>query len=200
MPYPSSAIYPGAGLFPGSSSEGSEVGITVADIRSWSNVPFEEQGYPVPDSGPDRLQKLVDRALEYVLQVTGYTDAAQIPAALTNTYEEAVQRRTEQLVYKSSEDEAETAGDFELIKSFGAGSYNETRRDMGEMEKAKVINAWPHLNDLLWRMATADRRDEWEEWWADGVVPAFAVTEVEWDGYPGDFYGSHGWIDGIWEG
>lgn len=154
---------------------------TAADIRDWSNVDFADLAYPAPVSGTDRLQRLVDRALEYVHEVTGRT-AATIPTELTNTYEEAVQRRTEQLAHKSSEDEAETAADFDTINNFSAGSYNETRRGLKDVGDAKVINIWPHLNDLLWRLATADRRDEWEDFWAGGEnLPAFAVTEMDWD-------------------
>ena len=156
--------------------------ITAAQVRSWSKVDFGGLDYAAPTPpAEDTLQVLVDRAVEYVLDVTGLGSEDAVPSGLTLTYQEAVQRRTEQLAFKSQEDEAEAAGDFDLVKSFGAGSYNETRRDMGEVEKAKQINPWPLLNDLLWRLATDAAKDEWAERW--GVVtPAFAVSEVDWNG------------------
>jgi hypothetical protein len=156
--------------------------LTAANIREWSKVDFAALGYAEPTGyDPDGLTLLVNRAIEYVLSVTGLT-ATTIPSTMTATYDEAVQRRTEQLAYKSQEDEAETAADFELIASFGAGSYNESRRGMEDQRKAQVINPWPHLNDLLWRLSTEDRRDEWEDYWAGatGNRPAFEVTEMDW--------------------
>lgn len=156
--------------------------ITAAQVREWSKVDFAGLDYSAPTPpAEDPLQVLVDRAVEYVLDVTGLGDESAVPSGLTRTWEEAVQRRTEQLAYKSQEDEAEAASDFDLIKSFGAGSYNETRRDMGEVEKSKQINPWPLLNDLLWRLATDAAKDEWAERWGM-VVPAFAVSEVDWNG------------------
>lgn len=156
---------------------------SAAGVRESSKIAFGELGYPAPVSGPDPLQVLVDRSVEYVLRVTGQT-ADSIPETLANTYEEAIQRRTEQLAYKAQEDEAETAADFELINNFSAGSYSETRRGLGETEKQRQINPWPLLNDLLWALATEDARDEWIEYWdsAGGkTAPAFDVTEMDWN-------------------
>lgn len=152
---------------------------TTAEIRAWSQVPFAEKGYPPPsEPDPDPLDVLRKRAVEYVENTTG-RDFEDPPEDLVETLNEAVQRRTEQLVYAGSEEAAETAGDFDLIDSFGAGSYNERRRGVGDVEKAKVVNPWPLLNDLLWRAMTEDKKDEWREKWGQ-VVPASAVTEVDW--------------------
>jgi hypothetical protein len=157
--------------------------VTVTNIRTWSKVDFNALDYPPPvGAAEDPLTVLLDRATEYVHDVTGRATEGDVPATMTKTYEEAIQRRVEQLVFKAQEDEAETAADFELLSSFGAGSYNESRRGMEEQRKAQMINPWPHLNDLLWRLATEDRRDEWEDYWAGlaGNRPAFEVTEVDW--------------------
>lgn len=159
--------------------------ITVDDIREWSKVDFAALDYAAPTGyADDPLEKLLDRAIEYVLNVTGLGTEDNVPSDLTNTWEEAVQRRTEQLTFKSQEDEVDTGSDFELINNFTAGSYSETRRGMGETQKAKMINPWPLLNDLLWRLATLDKRDEWIDYWAGGALaPAFEVSEIDWDVY-----------------
>lgn len=158
---------------------------TSAEIRAWSQVPFAEKGYPAPTGpDPDSLDLLTERSIEYVNDTTG-RDVAEPPAEFKATLREAVQRRVEQLIYGGGEDAAETAGDFDTIKSFGAGSYDETRRDLGEADKAKVVNPWPLLNDLLWRAMTEDKKDDWREKWG-ATVPAFAVTEVDWEAP--DFY------------
>lgn len=176
---------------PGQNLDEDSAVITAAEVREWSKVDFAGLDYPVPDSGPDPLQRLVNRAIEYVVRVTGHA-FVPIPAELRYTWEEAVQRRVEQLAFKAQEDEAETAGDFELINNFSAGAYSETRRDLGATEKARQINPWPLLNDLLWALATDESRDEWLEYWdtASGkTAPAFDVTEMDWDymGAPGDY-------------
>lgn len=153
--------------------------VTSTEVRAWSLLDFAAFGYTT--GSPDPLDLLVARATEYVLDATGYSVYSDVPDRYALTWGEAVQRRTEQLVIKSQEDEIETAGDFDLIKSFGAGNYNEARRDMGDVEKGKVVNPWPLLDDLLKRMMTDDKRDEWLELWGV-VVPAFAMTEVDWNG------------------
>ena len=165
--------------------------ITAAEVREWSKVDFAGLDYPLPESGTDPLQRLVNRAIEYVVRVTGH-GTVPISASLRYTWEEAVQRRTEQLAYKQQEDEVETAADFELINNFSAGSYSETRRNMGETDAKRQINPWPLLHELLWALATEDARDEWIEYWnnADGkTAPAFEVTEMDWNyfGPAGDY-------------
>lgn len=168
--------------------------ITAEEVREWSLMPFDEFEYPEPTGADaDTLQSLVDRAIEYVLDVTGLTVVENVPTNLLRTWEEAIQRRTEQLVAKQQEDEIETAADFELIKNFGAGPYNEGRREIGDVDKAKVINPWPLLNDLLRRLCTTAKWEWWLEQWGV-VVPAVEYTEVDWDGtflQPPDDYWYH---------
>jgi hypothetical protein len=103
-----------------------------------------------------------------------------MPSQYERTAEEAIQRRVEQLALQSQQDIVEMAGDFDTISTFSVTGYSENRRGLDEVQKAKVINPWPLLNDLLWRMATADKRDDWREFWGT-TVPAFAVTEMDWD-------------------
>ena len=161
---------------------------TAAEIRTWSRLPFDDYDYAEPSSGTDPLDILIARAAEYVGRVTGRSldtspdpNTLDVPDELSQTAAEAIQRRVEQMVIKSQEDEVETAADFDLIKSFSAGSYSETRRDAADAAKAKAINAWPLLDEMLWALATEDARDDWREKWGD-VVPAFSVTEVDWHG------------------
>jgi hypothetical protein len=154
---------------------------TVDDIRTWSKVDFAGIDYAV--DSPDPLQILVDRAADYVADVTG-RPLGSMPVEYVTTANEAIQLRVEQLAFKSQEDQVETVSDFDVIQSFGAGSYNESRRDMKEVAEAKLINPNPHLHDLLWRMTTADKKDEWWERWGM-TPPAFEVTEVDWTGAQG---------------
>lgn len=148
---------------------------TVSDIEAWSQLDFDELGY----SDDAALEVLLDRSIEYVEDATGRS-LATMPSQYEKTAEEAIQRRTEQLALQSQQDIVEMAGDFDTISNFSVTGYSESRRGLDEVQKAKVINPWPLLNDLLWRMATDDKRDKWREFWGEGV-PAFEVTEMDWD-------------------
>lgn len=152
---------------------------TTAEVRAWSKIPFDELEYPPAD--PDPLDVLVARSIEYVEDVTGRKLDSSMPSEFTHTANEAVQRRVEQLVYKASEDQVETAAD-DLIQSASAGSVSETKRDPGALapSKLKLVNPWPHLADLLWRLMTEDKRDEWNEVFGQRA-PHFEVSEVDWD-------------------
>lgn len=144
---------------------------TTADIQEWSLVEFAELGFA-------DIQVLIDRAVEYVQNVTGRTLAA-MPTDLEKTAQEAIQRTVEQAAHRAQEDLVETAADFDLIQAFSVTGYSETRRGVEDAMKAKMINLWPLLHDLLWRLATPDKQDEWEDVWGANR-PAFEVTEVDW--------------------
>jgi len=154
---------------------------TTAQIRTWSRVDFANLEYAEPaGEAEDGLDVLVARAKDYVLNVTGRT-LDSVPDDLVTTAQEAIQRRTEQLAFQEQDDHVETASD-ELIESFGAGSYNEKKRGAGDLspKETKLVNPWPLLSDLLWRLMTEEKREEWEEWMGGGRRPNFAVTEVDW--------------------
>lgn len=146
---------------------------TADEIISWSKLPFTELGYN--DAG---MERLVARAISDVQRWTGRT-MADMPTELEEAAREAVQRSAELKALQEQEDVLETLADFDLIKNFSATGYSETRRDAGDAMKARMIVAWPLLNDLLWSLATDDRQDEWLEQWG-ATQPAFEVTEVDW--------------------
>jgi hypothetical protein len=170
---------------------------TAADVRAHSLVNFDEFGYP--EDTPDPLQYVVDQANAWLTIVTGryYPPVTDPPTTTTGDrmlplMDQAVRMRTEQIVMQSQQDNVETAGDFDLIQSFSAGSYSETRRD--NMKNSQMINPWPALNNLLWLLlgltpeeiaaggnpAVDARRDYWL-WLMTGVQPpAWATVEVDW--------------------
>lgn len=155
-----------------------------AEIRSWSKVSFDDLEYEAPSNptleNPDPLDVLVGRSLEYVLDVTGRT-LEDIPITLEWTAKEAIQRRVEQLAFQATDDHVETVTD-EMVKSFGAGNYNEARREILELspKKSKHVNPWHLLHDLLWRLMTEEKREWWEEQMGDNKRPAWEITETDW--------------------
>lgn len=149
----------------------------LADIKAWSRMDFVALGF---DTNA-KLQVLLDRAIEYVQDVTGRT-LSTLPSQFDRTMEEAIQRTVEQAAMRSQEDAIEVAADFDTISNFSATGYSESRRNMDDIRKARLINPWPLLHDLLWRMATEDKRDEWDDYWAGGSErPAFEVSEMDWN-------------------
>jgi hypothetical protein len=155
---------------------------TTTQIRAWSKLDFDGLGYEKPATGEDPLDFQVARARDYIVFVTGRPLDATMPEELVTTAQEAVQRRTEQLVIKSQEDEAETAGDIDMVQSFSAGSYSETRVNSERATKfaGKPLNPWPHLNNLLELLMTEEKREYWQEVLAGIHRPYTSVSEVDW--------------------
>lgn len=184
-----------------------------AAIRAMSQVDFASRGFT--DATPDPLQVKVDEAVAYLTAVTGRTYTNPEPPDIVLPVLNATLRmRVEQLVMQSQDDVVETAGDFDLIASFTAGAYSETRRDIGESKR--VLNPWPALEEMLWLLMTStpaetaaggnaavdERRDYWR--WVLGIAPpapAWSMVEVDWsnglggvgrlgNSFQGDAYGA----------
>lgn len=170
---------------------------TAENVRSWSLVDFEELGYPAPaDPDPDPLQVQVNRAVAYVQAVTGRTlDPSWTDPLLEPVAEQCVQLRTEQLVYEAQPDYLETAND-DVVASFSAGDYSETRVDPLKRAAMHVLNANPALNRALWTAMTDDMQDYWIGILSGKNAPAFALTEVDWSGILGPYEA----VPGAWGG
>lgn len=149
---------------------------TAADIREWSKVDFDSLGYA--DDGD--LQLVIDRAADYIEWMTGRAMDDTLPTQYERVMAQAVQYKTEDMAFIDQPENVETIGDFMLISSFSAGSYSETRRSLDELAKAKMIDADPRLNSLLFGCMTDDKRDFWQDWLNAVNSPAFEVTEVDW--------------------
>lgn len=183
---------------------------TAAAVREWSNVDFATKGYPEPGpSEPDRLQTVVDRAAAYVTFVTARPLDSTMPALFMPLAQQAVQMRTEQIVERSQGDVVESAGDIDMIASFSAGDYSETRKDTGKRETQTNLNPWPALNELLWMLLglapgeTNEAVSERLDWWRYMLgmqpnAPAWQMVEVAWraNGYGAYGYAPLGVFDG----
>ncbi len=149
---------------------------TAETIAELSRVDFDAQQL----SGT-RFQREIDRAVRYVLDACGYADMAAVPDAHAVLFEECVQMRVEQRAFHGSEDHVEMGAE-ELIASQSAGSVSESRRGLAELAEAKLINRWPALHDVLWRLCTPEKRQEYLDLWqqlADGVnPPAIAFADI----------------------
>lgn len=145
---------------------------TVATIREWTpaTVDYDALGY-----GDDaELQKRVDEVIPQLRRFTGWT-LADVPDEDAPLFRRALWMLTYLAAAETTEDRLDTLADFDLLKSFGAGSYNETRRDPDEMFKARMLVPWAALNTLLWDLMNEDARARWDEWFAGSQVPAFSI-------------------------
>lgn len=148
---------------------------TAAEVREWSQLDFGGLGY----SDDTTLGVLVTRATAMFCQQTGRV-LSEVPVEYEPLVQQAIQGLTEQAAFRAQQDNLETLSDFDLISSFSAGPYNESRRSLDEMHKARMINAWPWLNRLLWDLLTPDKYDYWVFFFSAQNAPAFAVTEMDW--------------------
>lgn len=188
---------------------------TASDIIGASKLDFPEKGY----ADATELQPVVDQAVDWLAYVTSrrYSDAQtdSFPE-VKSAMDLAVRMRTEQLVLTAQPEILETAADFDLIASFSAGLYSETRRGIGEAVSKGgkgALNPWPALNDLLWMLLglfpgetndnVLDRYDYWMALLMGQNAPSWQVVEVDWGRGMGlDAWPWHNvWPDpaGVWD-
>lgn len=137
------------------------------------------------------LQRVVDRAVGYVVTVTGQDITAPIlppslsEALFASLFDQAVQMRTEQVVLQGRKGHLSSAASNSVISSFSAGSYSESHRDPTRRGEEKSINLWPDLDELLWLLMTPDKQDYWRAFLAGQGAPDFVVQQMDWMGIGG---------------
>jgi hypothetical protein len=164
---------------------------TAIDIRNWTQLNLARYGY----ADDAKLQPVVDRAIGYILVMTGQTlpdlDPSASPTAsaahLEPLMQQAIQMRVEQVLLQGRPGHVNSAADNEVVQSFSAGSYSESRRAgqgfssrTGAAERG--INTWPALEELLWMLMTPERFAYWWAFTSGQPMPDFTVEEVNWRG------------------
>lgn len=123
---------------------------TATEVREESNVVFEEYGYPEPEPGyVDRLDTKLLEARTWLEGLTGLDlDAAEIlEDKRLPLIRAAIRMLVEYAVAGSTMEILESAADFDLLQSFSAAGYSETRRGAGFGRTQ--IHPWPALSRLL---------------------------------------------------
>lgn len=147
-----------------------------------SNVSFDQTGF----GDTVKLERLVAVARRVVARYTGQgwlpddTFAPTVPLGPLDEplVADVVLKYVEFAAFRASADVAETLSDFDLISSFSAGSYSESRRNGKDAaEAARAV-----LKNLFWPIMSPDKQDEWIAQDAGVNPPAFAITEVNWAG------------------
>lgn len=140
------------------------------DIREWSLVEFDEAGFGIREDGSDPMLRLVQVQAGWVQRVTGKLFDSTLSADDLEAMQEAVKMAVEFAALRADPDFIEGAADFDLIKSFTAGSYSEERRSLGEQNN--VIHPWPDLNALLIRLGAST---------GAGGFPSVGAADVDWE-------------------
>lgn len=162
---------------------------TAAYVRARTpRFDWSEVGYPAPDGPGDPLDEEVGDAIEYVQNVTWRKLDDTMPVELARSALRAVLLRTQQQVIQADPDMVETAND-EVVQSFSAGGYSETRKDPGRRGEQSQVNPNPDLSRLLWLLMTPEAFSWWRAF-LSGQAPGlpasvalggFQVLEVAWD-------------------
>ena len=136
---------------------------TVDDLKTWSRVDFGSLDAPYTD---DDLQVRIDRACSYLFAYTGRPMDTTMPPPLVNIAEEAVQLRVEQMCFQEQPDYVETGND-DLIQSFTAGNYSESRHEPGRQRYAGATTGIPEMNPNgilnrdMWLLCTPEMQEYW---------------------------------------
>jgi hypothetical protein len=151
---------------------------TATDVQGWTELDL------LKNADAAKASRIVAVAEALFLRITGQTWDS-IATADEPLVQQAVKGLSELTAYQDSPEYLETLSDFDLISSFSAGPYSESRRSPEDARKARMLVAWPWLSDLLWNLLTPDQYNYWTEFFLDTPPPAFEVTEVNWGA---DFY------------
>jgi hypothetical protein len=159
--------------------------VTATQVRAWSQVRFERFGL-VEDTD---LQEFVNRATGYVFIVTGQTYESMTDDVfgmlVQSQLRQAIQMRTEQVVLQGKRGYVGSAAEKDVIQSFSAGGYSETRTTGGFSRAGaaeKSINSWPALSELLWLLMTDERFAWWVAFTSGQSAPDFTIEEYDWRG------------------
>jgi hypothetical protein len=146
---------------------------TAAEVKAASEVDA------ITTATPAKLDRLVAIANSSFQKITGLKFADVDPDD-EPIVTQAVTGLAEMTSYQTSPEYIETLADFDLIQSFNAGPYSETRRSAEDARKARLLVAWPWLSDILWNLLTPDKYDYWVSFFSGQNAPAFNYTEVDW--------------------
>lgn len=120
------------------------------------------------------LSDLTGRSLAEDLGVPGVS----VPAYLEPTAEQAVALKLER-GSATAKDRKKAINTLNL-RSFSAGPYSESYFGPGEAAEIKKLDPDPEIAELLWALATEDKRAYWLAIWGETVVPGAAVQSFDW--------------------
>jgi len=153
---------------------------TAASYRADPRINWVSLGLPAGGS-PDSLEAEINMAWAYVEEVTGL-QLEPISSTDNKAYiaYQAVRLRTIQQAVQGTGTFASQSNN-QNIKSFAVPGYSETRGDSSKISiDAFFFNPWTALEDLLWLLATQEKKDEALAKKEGEVQPFSDVREIDW--------------------
>jgi len=149
---------------------------SVADVQLRSPLLAEYED-------PDRLQVVLDDDAPVVSELTGRaigppgTPGEEVPDYLRPVAIRALALRAERFLVTGTAEKRTGAIGALALRSFTAGPYSETYFGPGEAASAKTLDPDPAVHELLWALATPEKRAYWLALWGVQEPPAFAQVE-----------------------
>jgi hypothetical protein len=158
---------------------------TVTDFRNWTQLNLARYGFTTDE----KVAVTLSRAIAYVMFMSGQKLDALDPSItptgrvedLEPLMQQTIQMRTEQIILQGRPGHVTSAADNEVIQSFTAGSYSESRRDPQRRGEQRSLNTWPALDELLWMIMTPERFSYWYGVVTGTPIASFAVEEIDWE-------------------
>lgn len=161
---------------------------TPDDVRARSEL--LSQRYPAEDAAATAtLKAILDDDAPVVSELTGRSigpaaaeqPGEEVPAHLVPVAKRAFALRAERTAVGGSAKARRGAIGSLRLRSFTAGPYSESYFGPGEAQQAKVLDPDPAAHELLWALATEEKRAWWLRLWGLAVEEAAAgVQSVAW--------------------
>lgn len=167
------------------------------DVPSVEDIQAQTELAALKTASPEKATLNVGIAASSFTKITGQ-ELATVAAADVPLVTYAIRGLAEMVTLQSAPEYLDTLADFDLIQSFNAGPYSETRRNPADAVKARLLVAWPWLSELLWGLLTPDKYDYWIQFFSGQNAPAFEITEVDWSAGQDLLGGSYQSDDHLW--
>lgn len=157
---------------------------TVEEVRKRSD--YLAQKFPDPD-GNEELEEWIAAADGLVSSLTGRAigpgaEGAEVPPNLVALAKRAIVVKIEAMVNGLGGNFAErraSVGSGNLA-SFSAGAYAESYFGPEVASKAGMLDPNPMIADILWALATEEKREEWLMKWQGIEAPAAMAQSFDW--------------------
>lgn len=188
--------------------------LNMTDFRTLTRVKQSKLGVLSTQPNADLLlQTELDRAAAYVEFVTGQpamdsdTDVLETnsgalsPTAMPTMLRQAIQMRTEQVLFQAQNGYVDDASD-DVVSSLSVGGFSQSKF---QPSKDRRLNSWNALGDLLWLLMTPDRYSWWVAFLSGDaelmIGPAWGIEQtLQQTAGPQGGWGFWGVADYAWAG
>lgn len=158
---------------------------TPDEVRAVS--PLLVQRYPDDAENDAKLQAFLDVLAPIISWLTGRsigpadveTPGVEVPDWLKPIAVRVFALRAERDSVSSEARRRKTAAGSLRIRSFTAGPYSESYFGPEEAGKIQMLDPEPGLHELLWALATEEKRAYWTALWTGEELPAAAVQAFD---------------------